>query len=103
MRLLLPLLLLAMPLLAEAATCANSGIAEPKVVTLATDQTAVRTVDVVTTSCGETQINATASENPGEYLITADAMGIVTVESYPAVQSLYVGTVGWGDALTDVG
>lgn len=93
--LLLPLLLQAMPLI-EAVTCANSGITQPEVVTLATDQTAVRTVDVVTTSCGETQINATASENPGEYLITADAMNIVTVESYPAVQSLYVGTIGWG-------
>lgn len=96
--LLLPLLLLAMPV-AEAATCSKSGIAQPKVTTLATDQTAVRMADVVTTSCGETQINATASENPGEYLITADAMGIVTVESYPAVQSLYVEVNGWGCGL----
>lgn len=72
-------------------TCALSGIAAPDVVTLAAladgdDSAAV----IVSPDCSETQVDATVSENPGEYMINASYAGIEAVASYPKVASLYV-------------
>lgn len=70
----------------------ESGIAPPSEVTLAAaadgaDDVAILVKDA---DCDEVTIEATSSENPGEYRINASYVDIEVVESYPAVASLYV-------------
>jgi hypothetical protein len=71
-------------------TCTLSGIAAPDVVTLAAlasgdDSAAV----IVSPDCSETQVDATASEDPSEFMINASYAGIQAVASYPKVANLY--------------
>ncbi|TMW69763.1 hypothetical protein Poli38472_001919 [Pythium oligandrum] len=74
---------------ASAATCPKSGIEAPDKVALAVDPSQSDNVALVVTSeCEESEIQATAADNVGEFRITANDMGIKAVESYPAVQSL---------------
>jgi hypothetical protein len=81
--------------LRAATTCPESGIAAPSEVTLAAAASGADDVAVLVkdADCDEVTIDATASENPGEYRINASYVDIEVVESYPAVASLYA--PGW--------
>ncbi|TMW69764.1 hypothetical protein Poli38472_001920 [Pythium oligandrum] len=75
----------------SAATCAKSGIVTPGAITLTVDPSLADSVAlVVNAKCQEIQVEAKASEEVGELRVTANNMSIKVVESYPAVQSLFL-------------
>ncbi|GMF27484.1 unnamed protein product [Phytophthora fragariaefolia] len=76
--------------LRAASTCPKSGIAPPSEVTLAAAADGADDVAILVknSDCDEVTIDATSSENPGEYRINASYVDIEVVESYPAVASL---------------
>ncbi|KAG3113668.1 hypothetical protein PI125_g7097 [Phytophthora idaei] len=75
-----------------ATTCPESGIAPPSEVTLAAAASGADDVAILVknSDCDEVTIDATGSENPGEYRINASYVDIEVVESYPAVASLWL-------------
>ncbi|KAG6612933.1 TKL protein kinase [Phytophthora cinnamomi] len=75
-----------------ASTCPKSGIAPPAEVTLAAAADGADDVAILVknSDCDEVTIDATSSENPGEYMINASYVDIEVVESYPAVASLWL-------------
>ncbi|KAH7470890.1 uncharacterized protein KRP23_10176 [Phytophthora ramorum] len=78
--------------LQAATTCPESGIAPPSEITLAAAASGADDVAVLVkdADCDEVTIDATSSENPGEYRINASYVNIAVVESYPAVASLWL-------------
>ncbi|KAL3658519.1 hypothetical protein V7S43_016403 [Phytophthora oleae] len=76
----------------HAASCPESGISPPSEVTLAAAASGADDVAILVkdSDCDEVTIDATASENPGEYRINASYVDIEVVESYPAVASLWL-------------
>ncbi|KAG7386979.1 hypothetical protein PHYPSEUDO_014855 [Phytophthora pseudosyringae] len=78
--------------LRAASTCPESGIAPPSSVTLAAAASGADDVAILVkdSDCDEVTVDATASENPGEYRINASYVNIQVVESYPAVASLWL-------------
>ncbi|KAF4320500.1 hypothetical protein BBO99_00008052 [Phytophthora kernoviae] len=75
-----------------ATTCPDSGIAPPSEITLAAAASGADDVAVLVknSDCDEVTIDAIDSDTPGETRINASYVDIEVVESYPAVESLWL-------------